>query len=75
MKNELQRSFTYISSLTTDNIRKHLNNITRNADNQMIELHKIGIIDGKMLKHATAIKYYDCKKKQKIPGLLQFFFF
>ena len=44
MKNELQQSFTYISSLTTDNIRKHLNNIRSKADNQMIERHKIGII-------------------------------
>ena len=50
MKNELQRSFTYISSLTTDNIRKHLNNIRSKADNQMIELHKIGIIDDQMFK-------------------------
>ena len=43
MKNELEQSFIYISSLTTDNIRKHQNNIRNKADNQMIELHKIGI--------------------------------
>ena len=36
MRSELQRSFTYISSLITDNIRKHLNNIRSNADNQMV---------------------------------------
>ena len=36
MKSELQRSFTYISSLISDNIRKHLNNIRSNADNQMV---------------------------------------
>ena len=68
MKNELERSFTYISSLTTDNKRKHLNNIRNKADNQMIELHKIGIIDDQMLKHATGIEYYECKGYQKIPG-------
>ena len=74
MKNKLQRSFTYISSLITDNIRKHLNNIRSKADKQIIELHKIGIIDDQTLKHATGIKYYECKGYQKIPGPVAKFF-
>ena len=40
----------------------------------MIELHKIGIIDDQMLKHATGIKYYECKGYQKIPGPVAKFF-
>ena len=75
MKTVFQRSFTYISSLTTDNIQKHLNNIWSSADNQMIEPHKIGIIDDQMLKHATGIKYHKCKGYQKIPGPVAKIFF
>ena len=40
----------------------------------MIELHKIGIIDDQMLKHATGIKYYERKGYQKIPGSVAKFF-
>ena len=68
MKNESQQSFAYISSLTSDSIRRHLNNIRSKADNQMIELHKIGIIDDQMLKHATGIKYYECRGYQTNPA-------
>ena len=67
MEKEL-RIFKNITQLNPGNISNHLNLISRTADNFVIELHKLGILDDDMLKHTIGVKNYTGKGYQKIPG-------
>ena len=50
MEKEL-RIFETITQLNPENTSNHLDLIARTADNFVIELHKLGILDNVMLKH------------------------
>ena len=57
MEKEL-KIFENITQLDPGNISNHLNLISRTADNFVIELHKLGILDDDMLKHTIGVKNY-----------------
>ena len=57
MEKEL-KFFENITQLNPGNISNHLNLISRTADNFVIELHKLGILDDDMLKHTIGVKNY-----------------
>ena len=57
MEKEL-RIFENITQLNPRNISNHLNLISRTADNFVIELHKLGILDDDMLKHTIGVKNF-----------------
>ena len=67
MEKEL-RIFENITQLNPGNISNHLNLISRTADNFVIELYKLGILDDDMLKHTIEVKNYTGRGYQNIPG-------
>ena len=67
MEKEL-RIFENITQLNPENISNHLNLIARTADNFVIELHKLGILDDVMLKHILGVKNYTERGYKKVPG-------
>ena len=67
MERELNK-FKKIEQLTTDNIKKHLNSVIHTAEKNIIDLHKLGVIEDQLLKHTIGVKFYNGRGYQKIPG-------
>ena len=69
MKREFEK-LKKIHNLNTDNYKPHLKSVQQSAENFVVELHKLSVINDDQLKHTIGVKFYEGKGYEKIPGSL-----